>query len=382
MKNKQTISKIVVILLVIGLSFIAGKDFLRMHKTDPISKDNPNIKEIKMLSEYSSGLKGTAGDTEIYIIEGEKPGGKMLILGGTHPNEIAGPLNAIIFIENAKVEEGTLYIIPRANNSGFTHTGPLWGMLDYMDFQLADGSKREFRVGTRLTNPIHQWPDYNYYHGASNRELKHTEVSELRNFNRNHPGDENGTLTERINYGVYNLINSENIDITYDAHEAGPEFLQVNHLIVHDRAMPLASTAVMNANIDGLPFKVEIAGAESLGLSHRSLGNTTETLAVLFETLNPLQGMRRGKMSKELVLGGFDDNYVELTNRGLLNSGELYTEGESINKRVGYHMVMCNELMSAFTDFNEDKPISVSNMPSLDDIINDGLENYLLPINN
>jgi len=381
MRNKIVVRNIIVFIGVVALCVISGKDFLRMHKPDPISTSNPGISEIVMLSEYSPGLKGTAADTEVYILRGEKPGGKFLILGGTHPNEIAGMLNAVCYIENARVESGTLYIIPRANNSGYTHTCPLWGMMDIIDFQLPDGSVREFRVGTRLTNPIHQWPDPNYYYGNSGRELKHSEVAEIRNLNRNYPGDVNGTLTEKVNYGIFNLINTEKIDIIYDAHEAGPEFLRVNYLIAHEKAMSVGSMAVMNTNLQGHPFAVDISGATSYGLSHRALGDNTEAMATLFETLNPAQGSRRTKMSRELVLGGFDKNYVEITNRGLLSSGELTEAGISINERTANHMVMCRELMNAFSESNPDRPIIVSNMPSYDDFINKGLENILQPIN-
>jgi hypothetical protein len=87
-------------------------------------------------------------------------------------------------------------------------------------------------------------------------------------------------------------------------------------------------------------------------------------------------------MSRELLLGGFDKNYVEITNRGLLSSGELTTEGSSINKRTASHMVMSSALMNAFSESNPDKPIKVSNMPSYDDFITKGLENILKPINN
>ena len=382
MRNKLVIRNGIVFVVIAILCVVAGRDFLRMHKPDPINTSNQGISEIVMLSEYSPGLKGTAADTEVYILRGEKPGGSFLLLGGTHPNEIAGMLNAVSYIENARVESGTLYIIPRANNSGYTHTSPLWGMMDIFDFQLPDGSVREFRVGTRLANPIHQWPDPNYYNGNSGRELKHDEVAEVRNLNRNHPGNANGTLIEKVNYGIFNLINTEKIDILYDAHEAGPEFLRVNYLIAHERAMPIGSMAVMDTNLEGHPFAIDLSGATSYGLSHRALGDNTEALATLFETLNPAQGSSRTKMSRELLLGGFDKNYVEITNRGLLSSGELTTEGSSINKRTASHMVMSSALMNAFSESNPDKPIKVSNMPSYDDFITKGLENILKPINN
>ena len=381
MKSKHLISNIAILLAVAVLCVVAGSDFLRMHNPDPIATSNPNLTDVKMLSDYSPGLKGTAADTEIYIIKGKKSGSSMLILGGTHPNELAGMFNAVTYIENAKMEAGTLYVIPRANNSGYTHTAPLWGMMDIVDFKLADGSSREFRVGTRLLNPLHQWPDPKYYFNASGREIKNAESSEVRNLNRNHPGNINGTLTEKVNYGISNLIRTEKIDVTYDGHEAGPEFLRVNYLIAHERAMPLGSAAVMNANLEGVPISVDISGKTSYGLSHRGLGDKTETLATLFETLNPAQGTLRGKMSKDLVLGGFDDNYVKITNRKLLSSGELTTEGSSINKRTAYHMVASRELMNAYTTLNPNRPLIISGMPTYDDYINKGLENILRPIN-
>ena len=228
MKNKQLTANIAVLIVMAIICTITGVQFKSLHTPDPINTSNPGITEIKMLSDYSPGLKGTASDIEIYVLKGEKPGGSLLILGGTHPNEIAGMFSEVTYIENAVVTEGTVYVIPRANKSGYSHTAPLWARAPTVDFTLSDGSTRSFRVGTRLNNPVHQWPDYNYYNGASGRELKTSEVAEMRNLNRNHPGDANGTLTEKANYGISNLINTEQIDIIYDAHEAGPSFLRVN----------------------------------------------------------------------------------------------------------------------------------------------------------
>lgn len=381
MKNKQSVINIAVLVVVALLCTITGVQYKSLQTPDPINTSNPGITEIKMLSDYSPGLKGTASDVEVYVLKGEKPGGSLLILGGTHPNEIAGMFSAVTYIENAKVTAGTVYVIPRANNSGFTHTAPLWAGMPKVDFTLSDGSVREFRVGTRLTNPVHQWPDYNYYNGASGRVLKTGEVAEMRNLNRNHPGNVNGTLTEKANYGIFNLINSEKVDIVYDAHEAGPAFLRVNYMIAHDRAMPLASSAMMNANIEGFDlFKVDLSGKTSYGLSHRALGDNTEVFATLFETNNPAQGMLRGKLTRELVLEGKNANDVEITKRGLMSSGEVTEEGNSIEQRTGYHMVAARELANAFSEMYPNKPITITGMPSYDDLIGKGLNNILKPI--
>ncbi|MFQ5721827.1 MAG: succinylglutamate desuccinylase, partial [Candidatus Aminicenantales bacterium] len=80
-----------------------------------------------MLSSYFPLLRNTAGDTEVFIFQGERQGGNLLILGGTHPNEPAGFVAAVLMIENIKAERGKVVIIPRANNSGFNHNDPQEG---------------------------------------------------------------------------------------------------------------------------------------------------------------------------------------------------------------------------------------------------------------
>lgn len=380
MKNNYIARNISVLVLAAIIAGIASLDFLRMHKPDPINISNPNISEIKMLSEWSPNLKDTPYDTEVYVIRGAKEGGTALLLGGTHPNEIAAMLSAVTYIENATVEQGTVYIIPRLNNSGFSHTAPLRGQMDIAKFTLADGSTREFRMGTRLSNPIHQWPDMNYYNGASGRELKNTENAEIRNLNRNHPGNPDGTTTEKIAYGVRNLIDTEKVDVLYDGHEAGPEFLRVNFTIAHERAMPLASLATMNSNIDGFPFKVEISGATSFGLSHRALGDNTQVLATLFETLNPCMGTSHSKVTEDLVLRGIDNNYVEMTKAGLLSSGELYEDGSPIERRAGYHMAISGYMMSTLGEMDPAKAITITGMPTFEQMSTNGLGSTLKPI--
>lgn len=381
MKNKQFIFNVAILVAVALVCTAAGIDFMRMHVPEQIVTTNPNIAETKMLSDYSPTLKGTEADTAIFVLKGEKPGGSMLILGGTHPNETAGVLSAVTYVENARVEAGTVYIIPHTNSSGFTHTAPTRGQMDICSFTLEDGSTREFRMGTRLTNPVHQWPDPNYYDGKSGRELKYGETPEIRNLNRSHPGDPNGTLTERISYGLYKLITEEKIDVTYDAHEAGPEFLRVNYMIAHERAMPVGSMAVMNANLAGLPVQIDLSGKDSFGLSHRSLGDNTDSLMTLFETLNPAMGTMHGKVTEDLVLNGISDNYVKATKMGRLSSGELTEEGSPMSKRTAFHMVMCRELAVSFSEANPDKPITITGMPSYDDYINKGIGGILLPLN-
>lgn len=38
-----------------------------------------------------------------------------------------------------------------------------------------------------------------------------------------------------MSYGIVQLINTENIDVTVDLHEASPEYPVINALIAHER---------------------------------------------------------------------------------------------------------------------------------------------------
>ena len=84
--------------------------------------ENPNITGVIRLSDYNPNLKDTPGDVDIYVFDSGIPGGKALIYGGTHTNEVGSMLNAVTYLENVKCEEGTLYVMVRANNSGYSHT--------------------------------------------------------------------------------------------------------------------------------------------------------------------------------------------------------------------------------------------------------------------
>lgn len=382
MKKNLTRNALVLVAALI-LVVVSGMSFKKMHNTDKINLDNPYLTDIVMLSDYSPGIKDTGCDTEVYVFDSGKPGGKMLILGGTHPNEIAGPMNAITFIENVGVEEGTLYVLPFADESALTHSTPLTGYLDFYHLELEDGSSREFRIGSRRANPVHAWPDPNYYDGASTRVLKNGEIEEIRNLNRNYPGDPDGHIIEQVCYGIVNMINEENIDILYDAHEAGPRFPRVNYLIAHERAMPLASNAILTANINGLPLKTDLSGITSYGLSHRSVGDNTETFATLFETLNPAQGGGRSIMTEELVIEGKDAAYEKITREGWLpdDYGPVYEDGSPLTNRVAYHMEVCKDLAEALGEMYEGRNLKLVNLPEYDELLENGIAHYLKPVN-
>ncbi|NLU09891.1 MAG: succinylglutamate desuccinylase [Tepidanaerobacter acetatoxydans] len=370
--NKFTATVFLIISLL--CCFISGKAFSAMKEEEPIIPGSGVVEE-KMLSEYFSPLKGTNGDTRIYVLKGKEPGGKVLVLGGTHPNEPSGYMSAITLIENAKLQKGTMYIIPRSNNSAFTHNDPQEGSPQRFTIKTSHG-ERWFRYGSRATNPLDQWPDPDVYiHASSGQRLS---GSETRNINRAYPGRPDGTFTEKVCFGIAEFIRSEDIDLTIDLHEASPEYPVINATVAHERAMPIASKAVIELQLKGIQMGLEPSPKNFHGLTHRELGDYTDTLAVLMETANAAQGRLRGRTDEHLVLTGKDKEYVKAAKLGRLFVP--YDEnGHPLEERVGRHVTGIMELVKAYNEQNPDRGIVIENVPSYDELLNKGLGEFLNP---
>ena len=380
---KIRVLNIVVFIVALLFAVPASVDFLKMHKNEEIA-ENPNLTEVKMLSAYAPRLKGTDLDTEVYFFDSGVEGGTFLILGGTHPNESAGMLSAVALIENIEVTEGRVIIIPRTNNSGFTHTSPLDGMQDFFTLTLSDGSERSFRVGNRLTNPVDQWPDVNYYEGTSGRTIYGTENPEVRNVNRLYYGTEDGVLTEQVCYGIYNLINEEGVDLTMDTHEGSPEFLYLDCTMVNmkrdnTKAMSIASDMALSMNFDDLDMRVEYSGVTSYGLSHRSLGDNTDSMMTLMETYNPSMGPLHGKMDDDLIINGNEPNYSEAHKDGYIYF-QVPEDGYPLIERVARHIACIEYLSEAYSWEYPEKAISFTGLGDYYTIVEGGFEKLLKPI--
>lgn len=347
--------------------------FLSMREVEPIYP-GPGVTEVKMLSDWYPGLKGTAGDTEVYVLKGEKEGDSMLVLGGTHPNEPSGLVGAVLLIENVVMEEGTLYVIPRTNNSAMTCTDPQEGAP--MRFTISTpGGDRWFRFGSRATNPIHQWPDPEIYvHATSGQRLS---GSETRNINRSYPGRTDGNFTEKMSYGVTQLIQQEKVAITVDLHEASPEYPTINTIVAHQDALALASQALINMQLEGMSIGLEPSPERLHGLTHRELGDFTETLALLMETSNPSQGRLRGATNAEMVVTGKDKYYLKASGYGRLYDLGYSEAGRSISERVARHVTGVVQFAVAFNELGLGNMV-FTNVPSYSEMAAD-IGPYLTP---
>lgn len=362
----------VVVGLIVAWSYV---EFRSMYEREPIVP-GPGVTRTTMLSEYFPSLNGSAGDTPVYLLEGTDPGGTVLVLGGTHPQEVSGLMAAILLIENATVAQGRLIVIPQANASGFTHTEPMEGFPHTFEIETPHGA-RWFRNGMRLTNPVHQWPDPEVYvHPASGERLI---GHEIRNLNRVYPGRPDGTFTERVGYGITTLIRQEAVDLVIDLHEAYPEYPVINTIVAHQRALGIATIAQLMMQLEGVSIRVDPSPVSLRGLSHRELGDHTQAYALLTETANPAMGRFRGRTTEELVVEGKDDNYVRAAGMGRLFV-PFDRDGHPLDVRVARQLLTVTELVNAYNDEAPDRPVHITGVPGYHEVIDRGIGAFLLPL--
>lgn len=353
----------------------AGWIFAGMHEPEPLVAGS-GVTARKMLADYAPALAGGPGDTPVFVLEGPSPGGTLMILGGTHPQEISGMLTAVLAVENARVQKGRLIVLPQANRSGFTHTDPLEGFPHTFEIETPHG-RRWFRNGMRLTNPVHQWPDPDLYvHYPSGEPMV---GHEARNLNRNFPGRQGGRFTERLGHALLTLARTEKADVVLDLHEAYPEYPIINTLVAHERAFEMATIAGLTLQASGTPMQVMPSPKGLHGLSHREFGDHTTALAVLAETANPAMGRFRGRTDAALLTEGRDRNYVRAAKLKRLFV-PFTDEGHPLKSRVARHLATVREVLNAYNDSHPEKPIMVEALPDPLAVIAKGIGAFLLPV--
>lgn len=241
---------------------------------------------IGWLSDYHAPLKNTPVDSRIYFLDSGNPGPTLVLLGGTHSNEIAGIAAATLVIERAVVTAGRVIVIPYANSSGASSIDEWRPFIRTWSVETESGV-RIFPYGDRRTQTSHQEEDpETYSHYPSGLELP---GNEARNLNRAHPGKADGTLTQQLAYAYYQLIIEEDAEIAVDMHEAGVTSRLANMLIANPKNLDLAVFAIVDLEMQGVIMNVEHSSEEFRGLSHREWGDHTQAAAYLIETPNPAQ---------------------------------------------------------------------------------------------
>lgn len=372
MMGKERRSALLMLALAAVVCLWASRDFLAMRERDRVFPA-PGFR-VEMLSSYLPDLKGTGMDTEVYVQEGPEEGGTVFVLGGTHPNEPAGYLAAVLLVENAKVRRGRLMVVPFGNASGFSHNQPQEASPNRLTFQLDDGSMRTFRYGSRDVSPLVMWPVPDVYvHKPSGQSLS---GNESRNLNRSYPGDPDGSPAERLGFAIMELLRREEVSVAFDLHEASPEYPVVDAIVAHEKGMEVAAAAAMDLKLEGIEMRLEPSPKNLRGLSHREWGDGTGAVPFLIETANPSQGRLRGRTDERLVKTGLDKAYLKSSSLGRLFVP--YDQGgKPLDERVGRQLATLSALVSAFSMFDQDRGVEIRGIPSYQDVVSRGIGHFL-----
>ncbi len=357
-----------------ALAILAGMSFHSSRFLKEPLVAGPGVTRVARLGDYYDGIRGGVNDANVYILDGSKPGGSVLVLGGTHPEEPAGRLAAWLMAENATVEQGRLFVIPTANRSASTVTR-LGGAYP-PDFAIrTPWGEQRFRMGDRWSNPLDQWPDPEVYiHYPSRQELAYVDI---RNLNRTWPGRSGGTLTERTCYALTRLIDEEEIDIVIDLHEAELQYPVISAIVAHEKGQDLAAMAsMMISGSEGFEIGVEYSPKALRGLSHREIGDHTGAVSLLLEAPEPFLDATRGRTNRDLLLTGRDDFIVRAGKRGLLFE-KIDAGGWPIDKRVGRHTSTVLQILETWAGDKPDRAVVLSGLPRYAEIITKTTGAYL-----
>jgi hypothetical protein len=378
-KAKAAVPNTTLSLIVVGvlaaIFIYASVVFLGMRKFEAVPK-GPGVTRTGLLSDYFPALKGSAGDTEIFYLEGTEPGKTVICLGGVHPNEPSGVLAATLLVENAQVQTGRLIVVPHTNASAFTYSTPGEGTPISYTIK-TDWGEQKYRYGSRLSNPLHQFPDPDVFvHYPSGQLMS---GNEARNLDRAFPGNPNGGLTQKVAYAVTEMVKKENAGLVIDMHEARLMNPIVNCIITPERALTLSSLAQMELEFSTKePWHLEPSPTKMFGMTHRGLTDATNALAVLMETGNPAMDYPRGPTNEKLIVEGKDEFYSIAASKGLLYVP--YPEkGLPLQHRVARQLAGADVLIRVFSEIAEDgQTILVQGIPSYEDIETLGIGHFVL----
>ncbi|MDD8031127.1 MAG: succinylglutamate desuccinylase [Acidobacteriota bacterium] len=377
MKDAIQLRKLILTAGFILLFLLSGLDFYHSrHLKEPVVVGE-GIAEVKRLSDYFPGIKGSINDAQVYLLrndQAEVEGGSALILGGSHAEEPAGRLATWVIVENAKVTAGRVFVILTANPSASTATR-LGGAYP-PDYTIeTPWGERKFRQGDRWSNPLDQWPDPEVYiHYPSRQQLAYMDI---RNQNRTWPGRRSGTMTEQTCYAMTQMIIKEKIDLVIDLHEAELQYPVISTIVAHPKGEDLAALASMMISAEeDFDIGVEYSPEALRGLSHREIGDHTPAIPLLLETPEPFLDATRGRTDRELLLTGKDDFVMKAGKHGLLFE-KLDESGWPIDVRVGRHLSSLIQIFRVWTELYPERQIKIENVPHYSEVIATGTGFYL-----
>jgi hypothetical protein len=138
----------------------------------------------------------------------------------------------------------------------------------------------------------------------------------------------------------------------------------------------MCAMASMMLEAEQFPMKTEASPKTLRGLTHREIGDFTESFAVLMETPEPFIDKFVGPMTEDLMLTGRDEFEQTAATRGLLYTDYDIKTGSSLDYRVARHLGGAAEIIKQMGEFYPAKRLSVA-WPTYAEVMQHGVGFYL-----
>jgi hypothetical protein len=153
-------------------------------------------------------------------------------------------------------------------------------------------------------------------------------------------------------------------------------FPVTNCIVAPDKSSKIATLASMTVKArEGFDSHVEPSPKNFRGLSHREIGDFSETMPFLLEAPIPFLDQPTGPKTVKLMLDGKDPFLLSLAKKKKLFVP--YDEaGWPMDKRVGQHLSTALEILRQFTKKNAARPIVLSSVPRYAEVVKNGVGKY------
>ena len=225
-------------------------------------------------------------------------------------------------------------------------------------------------MGDRGLQALDQWPDPDVYvHYPEGQMLSYIDA---RNTNRTWPGRPDGYLSEKITYAAMEFIRNEKIDVVLDLHSAEVMFPVTNCIVVPEASKRYAiGAALFVKGKEKFECHVESSPPNFRGLSHREISDNSDALVFLLEAPSVHLDQISGPKTHDLLMEG-KDPFIEVAAKEGLLYAPIDERGWTIERRVGQHSSVSQEIIEQFSKKNEDRAV-VLTAPKHAEIVEKGI---------
>jgi len=181
---------------------------------------------------------------------------------------------------------------------------------------------------------------------------------------------------ERVTYAAMELLRRDKVDVAIDMHGAETMFPVTNCIVAPEKSARIATITSMTVKaVEGFDNHVEPSPGNFRGLSHREIGDFSDTLPFLLEAPIPFLDQPTGPKTVKLMMDGKDPFLLSLSRKKKLFVP--YDEnGWSMDKRAGQHTSVALEILKQFSKKYPERAIRLSGVPRYAEIVKNGIGSF------